>query len=150
MTRCTPKPLRIHAYTQPSLILIFPWFDIVTLSLWQESRWTIQGPWLLLFDRGCSYSANNCLLLVDYSIGFRSLLTETVHRKHNDCLCYVTYIGGMTLYNNCLWYVDSKKGLKLSIWPWSQRSKSVIQLATWTPFYIYSQKYDQPQSRHEM
>ena len=30
MTRCIPKPLRICAYTQPSLILLFHLFCIVT------------------------------------------------------------------------------------------------------------------------
>ena len=31
MTRYIPKPLRIYAYTQPSLILMFLYFDIITL-----------------------------------------------------------------------------------------------------------------------
>ena len=33
MTRCIPKPLRNYAYMQPSLILIFLSFDIVTVPI---------------------------------------------------------------------------------------------------------------------
>ena len=41
MTRCIPKPLRICAYTQPSLILLFHLFCIVThthTSLWERKK----------------------------------------------------------------------------------------------------------------